>query len=637
MKTQLLVILVVLVNSISPVYAASFDCKQANTRIEKAICANPELSPLDEKMASSYKHLIKACNNSSNTIKANQIKWLKNTAEGCSTEVGCLKSQYSYRIKYLHEMSNQCEAKPSTVQETSALDCKNTLNENEKAICANQKALVLYQQMVTAYKAALTACNDDTVVIENPEKTLLENAEYYLVKGGYIDPIKELKPYSGIKYLEELTQYCKNTPKESRVKKLEITNASKKYDFVIQLQNYCIPSGDSYTCSSAGLLQVLKKGTAVVLQNIPLETIFLSFEKQKLLVNSAALYDYQGAINVGDFNFDGQEDFAVQNGNNGSYQGPSYDVFLFSKGQFHYSKELSELIESTLGFFGFDTKRKRLTTFAKSGCCYHETTVYKVVKNKPVAVVRFVDDARSDDGQGFVTEEHFVNGKWKIKHKERYRPEDYCEEKLDQAARSLGHYVGTSVTRVCKLLPTNKQLGIVALRYPRDGKNWASPEFGTDVFLAEVKTGDVLAQYSNPDEFKDAHNMEQSIDATPYQLTKKLRAFGIRSNFNNISRGVSYQLMTLYVVNGNKLSPILKNLVTGSRNAEQEINRTLQMAPSSGSSGYADIIVNETSYHKSAVENATVANAAVKPQTKSYRLKYDGTQYVLPAALLTLP
>jgi uncharacterized protein len=635
-KIQILTILIV-IGSISSVSAASFDCKRASTEIEKAICANPEMSALDEKMASSYQHLIKACNDSSNTIKANQIKWLKNTAENCATEVGCLKAQYSYRIKYLHEMSNQCEAKPSTVQETSTLDCKNTRNENEKAICSNQKALALYQQMVTAYKTALTACNDDTVVIENPQQTLLENASRYLVGNHYIDPIKELKPYFGLEYLNEITSYCQGTPKESRTKNLKITNASKQHDFVIQLQNYCIPSGDSYTCSSAGLLQVLKKGTAVVLQKIPLETIFLSFEKQKLLVNSAALYDYQGAINVGDFNFDGQEDFAVQNGNNGSYQGPSYDVFLFGKGKFQYSKELSDLIEGSLGFFRFDTKHKLLTTFSKSGCCYHETTQYKVVRNKPVAVVRFVDDALADDGQGSVTEEHFVNGKWKVKSKERYRPEEYCEEKIDQAARSLGHYVGTSATRVCKLLPTNKQLGIVSLRYPRDGKNWQSYDLGVDVFLAEVETGNVLAQYSNPDEFKNAHNMEQFIDTAPYQLTKNIRAFGVRSHFNNISKGVGYQLMTLYVVNGNKLSPVLKNLVTGLRNAELGINRTLQMAPSSGNSGYADIIVNETSYHKKQVENAKATNEAVKPQTKSYHLVYNGRQYVLPAALVALP
>ena len=39
----------------SPLYAASFDCHKATTETEKAICADPELSALDEFVAASYK------------------------------------------------------------------------------------------------------------------------------------------------------------------------------------------------------------------------------------------------------------------------------------------------------------------------------------------------------------------------------------------------------------------------------------------------------------------------------------------------------------------------------------------------------------------------------------------------------
>ena len=39
---------------VSPVYAASFDCSKATTETEKAICADPHLSALDELMAEKF-------------------------------------------------------------------------------------------------------------------------------------------------------------------------------------------------------------------------------------------------------------------------------------------------------------------------------------------------------------------------------------------------------------------------------------------------------------------------------------------------------------------------------------------------------------------------------------------------------
>jgi uncharacterized protein len=328
-KIQTPLKLLIFICAISSVSAASFDCKKANTKIEKTICASSELSKLDEQLAEAYQQAIKVCNDTSGTIKAKQFDWLKSSIaefKGCLKPQECIKELYPERIKHLNNILNQCQ----------------------------------------------------------------------LLSTG-------------------------NTQK---IEKFVITNASKHYDFILHLQADCKSSS---TCESPfAVVQIFKKGTTALLQKIPMESIFVTIEKENVLVNSAKLYDYQGTVNVGDFNFDGQEDFAVQNGNNGSYGGPSYDVFLAAKGQFRYSSELSKLIESSLGFFGVDSKRKRLTTFSKSGCCYHETVEYQIVKNQPVPVVRFIDDALSsgNDGLGYVIEEHFVHGKWKLKHKKSYRLEE---------------------------------------------------------------------------------------------------------------------------------------------------------------------------------------------------------------------
>jgi hypothetical protein len=145
-------------------------------------------------------------------------------------------------------------------------------------------------------------------------------------------------------------------------------------------------------------------------------------DTQKPLVNSANLYDFQGVINVGDFNFDGREDFAIRNGNNGSYGGPTYDVYLSDRasGRFVFNEAMSELVMETLGFFEVDSRHKVIRTTAKSGCCYHEFTTYRVENNTPVAIANHIEALTADGTKMEIRDERFVNGKWQSKtHYER--------------------------------------------------------------------------------------------------------------------------------------------------------------------------------------------------------------------------
>lgn len=110
-----------------------------------------------------------------------------------------------------------------------------------------------------------------------------------------------------------------------------VNAASKHFDFKIRMLTACENETQSFyqRCEGPGQVLVYRKGEQRALQTINMQNIFVSMtDSQNPLVNSANLYDYQGDINVGDFNFDIHEDFAIQNGNNGSYSGPSYDVYL---------------------------------------------------------------------------------------------------------------------------------------------------------------------------------------------------------------------------------------------------------------------------------------------------------------------
>ena len=181
---------------------------------------------------------------------------------------------------------------------------------------------------------------------------------------------------------------------------ITIRNASRRYDFVIHP-------------GAPAKVDVDDKSGAT-LQTITLEEIAIQRDDSgDVLVDSGELYDAQGTINVGDFDFDGREDFAIQVNQNGPYGGPTFDVWLqTANDSFARSQELSELTQTTLGFFQVDPDRRLLVTMAKSGCCWHETEEHEVRAGKPVVVHRVTEDAISDDQWVITTEEALVKGRW---------------------------------------------------------------------------------------------------------------------------------------------------------------------------------------------------------------------------------
>jgi uncharacterized protein YecT (DUF1311 family) len=81
-----------------PVQAASFDCAKAGTKVEKLICADAELSKLDEEMAGLYREVLKASLKDP-VLKQAQREWL-NYRETClapeykQKEISCLSYRY---------------------------------------------------------------------------------------------------------------------------------------------------------------------------------------------------------------------------------------------------------------------------------------------------------------------------------------------------------------------------------------------------------------------------------------------------------------------------------------------------------------------------------------------------------------
>ena len=300
---------------------------------------------------------------------------------------------------------------PSLLQAAS-FDCSRAEHPVELAICGNAALSELDERLAATFQRArgFSAEGDDSLLHEQRDwlrQTRQACAAHDATErcteqryGGRLDDLASL-PYP-------LTTAPTGEP-------LRLDRASPRYDFLLALDEPC----SEQTCEGSGSLTVLHKATGKPLQIIGLPGVFLSrSDSGEPLVNSAQLYEYQGVINVGDFNFDGAEDFAVQNGNRGSYGGPSYDVFVYDQHQqaFRYARAMSELIASTRGFFSVDTSAQRLETFAKSGCCWHRTSRYRVESNVPREVWRMTEDATIEAGEGGmqVDIEEWREGAWQI-------------------------------------------------------------------------------------------------------------------------------------------------------------------------------------------------------------------------------
>ncbi|MGC5744142.1 XAC2610-related protein [Chryseobacterium sp. NFX27] len=123
----------------------------------------------------------------------------------------------------------------------------------------------------------------------------------------------------------------------------------------------------------------------------------------------------------GDFNFDGTEDVGIRNGSGGNYGSASFDVYVFNstKKQFVLSKELTEIASSYQGMFDVDPKRKRLTTYARSGASLHYTYEYQVIPNKGLDLVyEKIGDFSEEPPKVTIREK--INNKWVVKKSTEY-------------------------------------------------------------------------------------------------------------------------------------------------------------------------------------------------------------------------
>lgn len=150
--------------------------------------------------------------------------------------------------------------------------------------------------------------------------------------------------------------------------------------------------------------------------------------KQDARIGWLDLGKYQSPLIFGDFNFDGSEDLAIRNGNNGAYGSPSYDVYLSGKNRtFILDKSLTQLASENLGMFLVDRKLKQISTEQKSGCCFHKTTSYIMDSKKGMVEVSSVIEDSSMGDEVTVITQKMIGGK-KQKTVQKFKAKDYYAE-----------------------------------------------------------------------------------------------------------------------------------------------------------------------------------------------------------------
>lgn len=213
--------------------------------------------------------------------------------------------------------------------------------------------------------------------------------------------------------------------------RIRVENASKKYALEVSVAGCggAERSNDENNCDGPARVQIYRKGSKTPFQVLRLRNLQLYKDTAAYSPGTSAkprgIYAEEYTFVFEDFDFDGEEDLAICNGRDGGYGGPSYNVYLFDRRAKHFveNQRLSELTDAPyLGLFFRDPKRKRLSVHSKSGCCYHETQVYRMAGGRPVLVEQVTEEARGegdseDDLIVTTTTKRRVGRRWVVRTK----------------------------------------------------------------------------------------------------------------------------------------------------------------------------------------------------------------------------
>ena len=150
---------------------------------------------------------------------------------------------------------------------------------------------------------------------------------------------------------------------------------------------------DTSEVFSKGWIAIYDRKTDKQIIKVVSDELAISLHDGKAIANIKSLpYGEQSLIMYDDFNFDGKKDFAIEDGQNSCYNGPSFKIYLATDKGFSLSKAFTRLAQEYCGMFQVDYNEKKISTMTKSGCCWHEFSEFIVENNTPKAIKIITDE-----------------------------------------------------------------------------------------------------------------------------------------------------------------------------------------------------------------------------------------------------
>lgn len=146
---------------------------------------------------------------------------------------------------------------------------------------------------------------------------------------------------------------------------------------------------------SPGWVAVYHKQTGEQLVRVESDDLAADIADGKVEANVVQRpYGKQSVLIYEDFNFDGEKDLAISDGNHSCYGGPSYQIYLAQEGRFSYSEDFTRLAQEFCGMFAVNPSEQTLETMTKEGCCWHQFSTYAIKEDKPY-LIRRVEEGHS--------------------------------------------------------------------------------------------------------------------------------------------------------------------------------------------------------------------------------------------------
>ena len=157
-------------------WAASFDCSKASNPYEKTICANPNLSSLDDQLAIAYKN-ARDKSKDPEALKKAQIDWIKSTRQ-CATDTSCIEKAYKDRIVVLGGAPKTQQPTTQMAAQSQPLAARNTVTQPPPQQ-APTSAINLSELVCTDKEAYVEKPNGEQIQINvsgsKPYKLLVKN------------------------------------------------------------------------------------------------------------------------------------------------------------------------------------------------------------------------------------------------------------------------------------------------------------------------------------------------------------------------------------------------------------------------------------------------------------------------------